>query len=89
MKTNNSSVIIVLVLVLVALGFVFYQTSPDELEVTQQVTTLVSEEEITPIKTNLLEQEIVKEIEALRIYGARPVQAAADKLNRRNPFEGL
>lgn len=86
-RTSNSSVIVIVVMLGLALSYALYMTRPTEALVESKITQLSGT--LKSINPDILNSEAVTLRESLQIFGTRPVEASSGALNRRNPFDGL
>lgn len=87
MKTNVSSIVTVLIILVVTLGYIIFRTRPTQNEVDTRVISQL--DRVIPLNVTILDDPEVKKLEQLPAFGAHPVQVNQSNLSRRNPFEGI
>ncbi len=89
MKTNNLGMIIVVIITVVLLGYAVLQTSSPVDQVTTKVEALTPVAQRKAVDESILSNKTLHDIETLKVFGNRPVQADPGSLNRSNPFDGI
>lgn len=89
MRTNTFVGVIIIAVTLLLLGFGLLQVFPKSSEIDIKVSELTPSNEQKSIKTNLLNDKIIRDIEAYPVFGERPITVGPDTINRPNPFGGL
>lgn len=81
--------IVIIIFAVLILGYGLIATNPKTSEVDAMVDTMLTSVEKKPIKTGIVNDQIIQDIEGYRSFGSHPVSPNADSLNRPNPFEGI
>ncbi len=89
MKTSSTVIFIVILLAAALLGYGLYSTLPSGNQITSTVQDLTPANEKGKIDSAILNNQVFGDIEALKIFGKRPVGADSKDLNRPNPFDGI